>query len=430
VPPRYLPEPPRAVVARAAGPGRLTVSWRPPLSGGALGHPATSYRVYHGTHGHAFDNGRDSGGQTSLTLQGLAADSVHYLRVTAVNAGGESLPSPTLALRLPAAGGSPPLLLVTGFDRWDAKMNLRLTYPKLRTVHRLQRDRINNGTYLVQHGRALGRGWGGAFDACTHEAVELGASWVDPGRYRLVWWQGGRGIVGGQGLSAAARQALDRASRSGVYLALSGTRLARTLGGPGASTAQRDFLLQRLHARFQGATARQTGVTASAGGFLAGLARWDLATQQAGPYDVPLPDVIEPAGGVRAAGYLTPGGGAVTQFRQQGQCAVLLGFPLEAALPPARQAEIAGRLLSFCRVGAGGRQDGGPGDTDGGADRGAGGDIPPVAGDGAGEPPGGCDCRVAGRRTGPGGGPPAGSLLVLAIAVCLSLHRRQYGRRH
>ena len=341
----YLPEPPGRVVARSTGPGKVTVSWTAPASGGGLGHAATGYRLYRGRHGLAFDNGTDVKG-TSTTISGLAPGQVLYLRLAALNKGGESLPSPTLAVGVAPLAKAAPALLVSGADRWDATMNLRLTYPKVKTVDRLVAERVNDGTYLVQHGRALAAAKA-VFDACTHDAVDSGA--VNPSSYDLVIWQGGRGLVGKKGLSAASRAALAKAATAGTSLIMSGTLLARSLGSAGATAADKSFLSGGLHAGFASSSAAHAKVSPRAGSALAGLQAWSLATHLTGPYDVDVPDVLTSSGGALAAEYAA-GQGAATQWADSKRCAVLLGFPLEGVVPASRQAELMGRLITYCKV--------------------------------------------------------------------------------
>ena len=422
---RYAPEPPRAVTARGSGKGQVTVSWAQPRFGGALGHAATDYRVYRGTHGMAFDNGTVAGGKTSLTLKGLAAGQVHYLRVTALNQGGESLPSPTLAVRPSASGGSAPLLLVTGSDRWDPDQNQVLPYPKLKTVHRLWPERINNGSYLVQHGRALSGVKQLAFDASSHDAVDSGA--VKPKDYRLVLWQGGQGLSSGRALSVASRAALSQAASAGTSLVLSGSRLARTLGASSASAADRSFLAGAMFASHVSAASSQVAVTPRAGGVLAGLKPWTLATVHSGPYAVGLPDVIKPAAGFCAAQYKA-GACAVTQRWTGKRCAVLLGAPLEGLLPVQRQAELVSRLLAYCKVpgptpppadGGPAPPDGAPAARDGLASLDG---LADGSADGAPDPgeeaDDGCGCVVA------AGEPPA-ALVLLALVLLACWRRRR-----
>jgi N-acetylmuramoyl-L-alanine amidase len=410
-PVRLLPEPPRAVIARNTAPGEVTVSWEAPPSGGVFGDPATSYRVERSAGGYGFDEGTDSGGKTTLTLKGLTPGQVLYLRVTAVNEGGRSLPSPTLAVGV-AAGGRAPLLLVTGDTRFDASMNLKLDYPKVKTVDRLLVDHIQNGTYLVQHGAALGPS-GVPFDACLHGAVDAGS--VRLSDYSLVLWQGGRGLKSQQALSPKSRDALAEAAKSGVSLIMSGSHLARWLGGTGAAPEDRAFLENTLHASFVEAVTSHVDVSPESG-TLEGLQPWRLSTWKTGPYEVGVPDVIKPAGSATLlAGYGSNLGGekgAVTQQLSGGRCTVLLGHPLEAIVPAARQAEILTRLLKLCDVKV---PDGGIPWGDGWRDGG----LPKPAGDGAAEDDDGCGCALWGtpRR-------PMPLLGVLIVILGLAWRRK------
>jgi hypothetical protein len=341
----FAPEPPTAVIARSTAPGQVTVSWSPPAAGGALGGPATSYRVYRGTHGYAFDEGTDSRGHTSLTLAGLTPGQIVYLRVTATNDGGESLPGPTLAVG-PSATGQAPVLLVTAFDRFDAAMNLKPVYPIVGAADRLFIDSINNGTYLVPHATALAP-TAQPFDACTHGAVVTGAAHL--GSYRLVVWQGGKGLSADAALSVSARQALAQAHASGVSLVLSGSTIARTSSN--GSVDDQLFLSDTLHASSLGVDGAP-GKISPRDGVLEGLAAWELSTADTGPYDVQFPDVLAPVGAAAAAAVYEGGGEAVVAHRvgSNRPCTVLLGFPLETVVPSARQAQILERLLGYCPV--------------------------------------------------------------------------------
>jgi hypothetical protein len=340
----FSPEPPTAVVARGTGAGDVTVSWSPPPTGGPLGSPATSYRVYRGGHGYAFDEGSDTRGQTSLTLTGLAPGQIVYLRVTATNDGGESLPSPTLAVS-PSATGHAPLLLVAGFERFDAAMNLKPVYPIVGATDRLFIDRINNGTYLVQHATAVAPTTY-AFDSCTHDAVG-GA--VSLAAYRLVLWQGGKGVTPDAALSANARQTLEQAHAAGVSLVLSGSTIARTSSA--GSVDDQLFLGSSLHASFLG-VAGAPGKIAPQIGVLEGLTPWELSTADVAPYDVQLPDGVAPIGAAASAASYQGGDGAIVVHRvgPGRPCTVLLGFPLETIVPAERQAQIVARLVDYCPV--------------------------------------------------------------------------------
>ncbi|MCS7033693.1 MAG: hypothetical protein NZ561_06815, partial [Phycisphaerae bacterium] len=100
-----LPEPPTNVRAVTTPGGDVVVSWSAPVVDGIGGQAATGYRVYSSRNGLGFDGGvAVSGGNTlSYTIPAAQVPSggaeALYLRVTATNAGGESLPSPVVATR-------------------------------------------------------------------------------------------------------------------------------------------------------------------------------------------------------------------------------------------------------------------------------------------------------------------------------------------
>ena len=116
LPVNLLPEPPLAPIARSDAVGEISVSWLPSQTdaGNVLGDAATSYRIALSDNGSGFDEGIEVM-ETSATLTGLEAGAIVYLRITALNAGGESLPSETLAVRVRRTAGERRLLLVSGF---------------------------------------------------------------------------------------------------------------------------------------------------------------------------------------------------------------------------------------------------------------------------------------------------------------------------
>jgi hypothetical protein len=120
------PLPPTHLRVEARGHGRFHLSWQPqsdPLEPTA---EPTGYLVYHREGGPIGDRwlvARGGGfgepvftASPSLTIEGLDSDAVHSFRVAAVNVGGESFPSTTLAA---AWGGenAPVALVVDAFDR-------------------------------------------------------------------------------------------------------------------------------------------------------------------------------------------------------------------------------------------------------------------------------------------------------------------------
>jgi N-acetylmuramoyl-L-alanine amidase len=95
---QLLPEPPTHLTVRNTNTGQVTLNWRPPHSGGVVGDAAAGYKVYQSTNGRGFDNGVLTS-DTHLTVDGLQPGELYFFRVTAQNEGGESFPTPVLAMQ-------------------------------------------------------------------------------------------------------------------------------------------------------------------------------------------------------------------------------------------------------------------------------------------------------------------------------------------
>lgn len=165
------PEPPTRLAVRAIGPDRVRISWQPGAfdqGDDVAGDPATGYRIYRSGNGKGFDGGTDVGNVQSTIIDATPGEPL-FVRVTAVNAGGESFPTRTLSART-TPSGLPATLIVDGFDRIDARANLLQELPHLGTVDRGLLARMNTYDYAVTHAsaiHAIGRG----FDSVENEVV-------------------------------------------------------------------------------------------------------------------------------------------------------------------------------------------------------------------------------------------------------------------
>jgi hypothetical protein len=238
--PVFLPKPPQAPVARQTGPGQVTLSWQPsPSDGGVLlGHPATAYKVYTSTDGFAWSDGVLVNG-TTWTLSGLPEGRTVFFRVTGVNAGGESFPTPAVGVRV-GPWGAPRLLIVDGFDRLDAAMRpVEDLGGSLGLVTRMPLARMNGFDALAGIGRALSL----PFDGATDEAVASGALPLEG--YAAVIWALGEEGFSEPTLDDAARARLRTYLSNGGRLILSGSNVGQDL-------SQRDpgFLRDVLRAGF------------------------------------------------------------------------------------------------------------------------------------------------------------------------------------
>ena len=320
-----LPEPPEIVSVQAAGSRAAMITWRPPSPDPAGGDPPTGYRVYHSTNGYGYDGGRDAGTALELLIEDLDPGTVHYFRVTAVNAGGESRPSRVLGM---AAGTDPSgrLLVVAGFTSMAEDLNASQSVPLnlhgplepggefTRVVERL----INPQSEVVPLGEALvalRRG----FDSCTAQAVVSGAMDLRPFPAFVVEF--GRQLPDDGLMTPLLRDAFERHIAQGGRLVVFGRHVVRDLGN-----AARSLLGATQIGETTGATllAPVAGVTTES----LGLHDGRFATL----YRAPFVGELEPAAGGRALFLAAPLGGkaaAVVNGNTGSARSVVFAFPAD-----------------------------------------------------------------------------------------------------
>lgn len=346
-PVRLLPEPPTRLRAQTSGPGRVTLAWEAPPAGSAGGDAATSYKVYRSGNGRGFDNGTSVTAER-LTLDGLAPEGLHYFRVTAVNAGGESFPTPVVAVRTPASGTVAPFLIVDGFDRLDKwAMIPQYEGPTLGTAKRMFLERMNRYDYVIEHARGLDA-CGIAFDSAVNEAVADGQ--VALGDYAAVDWLVGEDSSADQSLSTGERDVLADYLDGGGALLISGAELGYHLARPGAGVDP-DFYRSYLKGDYIGDDSATYDFEGTPGDPFAGIGgAFDDSTQ--GFYDVDYPDRLEGIDGSFVALEYTggTGDGAGVVYDGLDFKVVNLGFPLEAVVDTSVRNDLlcaaAGILLS------------------------------------------------------------------------------------
>jgi N-acetylmuramoyl-L-alanine amidase len=312
------PEPPAAVRVENAGPGRLRVSWRPPIADAAAGDAATSYRVFVGTNGYGFDDGVEVTGE-SYDLADLPAGSLRFVRVAAVNAGGESLPSDAVGARV-AHAGTAPILVVGGFDRLDASQMIRDPAPLVGTLDRMWLDRMNNGTAAVRHAIAIADA-GFAFDGATDEAVAERD--LELARYQVIDWVAGEDA---RVLPAPTRDELARFALAGGKLLVTGSELIWALDSQG-DAADQQFARELLRVSLAGDAAATYDVVPLDGPFAA-LPALSFLDRGANGYDAELADVLAPGDGAAAAlAYGASGDRGVAAIAWD--AGIVFGFPFE-----------------------------------------------------------------------------------------------------
>lgn len=339
------PEPPVALAMAPAGESAIALRWRPAPEDPAGGDPATEYRVYLSRDGLAFDEGVAVEGD-ELTLEAPADGGALYARVTAVNEGGESMPSPVVGARVGAGGGAQ-VLIVDGFERLDRAMLIPddLSAYDIGTIERGFIDRINDRSHVARHGAAVDAARV-SFASATAGAVIAGD--VDLLEHLAVDWFLGEESSGDDPLSAPERDAIAAYLAAGGRLLISGSELGWALDYLGEEE-QRAFYRDLLHAVYVADDAETYSVTALDGPF-AGLAPLTFDDHGAGSYDADYPDVLEPGpGGAAVLAYDGGiGGTAATWWSSDatGEMVLVMGFPFETIAGAEVRAEVMAAALA------------------------------------------------------------------------------------
>jgi hypothetical protein len=340
------PEPPREVEVRATDGTSAVVTWSPPVSGGAYGDPATSYRVYQSAGGEGFDNGTDTA-QTSLTLTGLTPGVPRYVRVSSVNDGGESLPSETLVVT-PGASGEPRVVVVNGFDRLDRFMlvSTDLSAYSLGTVQRMFLDPMNTFDYVIEHAEAL-RSLDVVVDSASNEALVGGRRAIDPATDDAVVWILGTESTADETFSDAEQSLLAAYLAAGGTLLVSGAELGWDLvaNGSGSDQAFYDTTLRAHYVADDAGVHLAEGVP---GSIFDGVPPIPFDDGTFGGYDVKYPDVVAPrTDAALCATYDGSSDGACLEVDTGTYRVVYLAFPFESITSGAVRADVMAAAMSF-----------------------------------------------------------------------------------
>jgi len=349
-PVHLLPEPPTEVAVRSKSASSITVSWQPPSTdtGGVLGHAADSYVVYLSSNGRGFDGGTTTA-STELTLSSLDPGAIHYVRVAARNAGGESFPSEVLTVR--ALGpGSPKALLVNGFDRLDAYQLVAVFEPLLGgTVKRMFLDRMNRFNYLIEHAEAL-RPLAVSFDSASNEALLGSGPTLSTVTYQTVFWALGEESSADETLSDAEQQLIARYLLAGGDLFISGSELGWDLDSLG-SPSDRTFYHDHLKADYIQDDAGVYEATGAAGSIFSSIGSIPFDDGSHGYYDVRYPDGIAPRAGAQiCADYTGPPLGACVMATASASKLIYFGFPFETIYLASIRESIMSAAVSYLDV--------------------------------------------------------------------------------
>lgn len=341
------PDPPTNPRAISNGDGTVTVTWTAPATGGVGGDAPTGYVVYRSSNGYGFGNPVTvPGGATVSTTISVTPDQVTYFRVAAANAGGESMPSETIAAR-PKASGASPILIVNGFQRLDRSMNVRQTtnlgstWGGVQTFDRVKLRESNSYDYVVQHAQALAAA-GRHFDSCSNAAVENAAIALAP--YKAVVWILGEESSGDATFSSTEQSRVTNYLNGGGNLFVSGAEIGWDLD---RNNYGRSFYNNTLKSNYdESSDADDDAGTYQAqgaeGGIFAAVGSFDFDPANGAPYNADYPDRVWPvAPAVTCLNYVGGiGGPAAIQADTGTYKVIVIGFPFELITSPAIREQI------------------------------------------------------------------------------------------
>ncbi|MEA2735726.1 MAG: hypothetical protein QOE14_2177, partial [Humisphaera sp.] len=353
----YAPEPPREVRATTtAASGNITLSWQAGLSSagttGPYGNAATGYRVWTSTNGYGFDLAATLGNVTTTTLSGLPTNAVTYFMITAINAGGESLKSWTVAAK-PQTGRRAPVLIVNNFQRLDRQGDA-IESEYFGTVSRVYLRHNNTFDYVVQAGEAIENHNNQlGIETATDDAIAAGT--ISLSNYHTVIWLSGEQSTGEETFSATTQPMVTSYLAAGGKLFVSGAEVAWDLFGQTAETqADRDFLANALHSTYVDDDAlTYTTAAGIAGTPLAGVPALSFDNGTHGTYDVDFADVIGAASGATVAMNYSTGGGAVVTWTGSGISSLTtpkvinMGFPFESVYTASQRNSLMSAALAY-----------------------------------------------------------------------------------
>lgn len=259
---KLLPEPPTNFQVFNNGSGGISLMWNePPYNTGnnLYGDKAEKYKVYLSTNGKGFDNGRIVNERSVTLTEGFIAGNVYYFRVTALNGGGESFPTETLAVRY-CPTGTAPILLVNGFSRLDRDMNVMEN-----NVSRFYLWLMNTYDYVIYYAKALNN-CNYDFDSCNNKAVIDGQ--INLAKYKVVIWMLGEESNIDKTLDVTEQAKLTAYLNSGGKLFISGSEIGYDLV---ANNAGSSFYNNYLHANYNANSSMSNSPKSVAGEIFNGL---------------------------------------------------------------------------------------------------------------------------------------------------------------
>jgi N-acetylmuramoyl-L-alanine amidase len=327
------PEPPTHLRVENIGSGTVRVSWEPSLTDAIDlgGDAATAYRIHTSPDGFAWGAPVTVIGN-HYDITRLDEGATVYVRVTAINDGGESFPTEVLGARV----GEPGLLIVNGFDKLNQFGLVYEDDPEMGVNERMWTAQMNSFAYAVIHGDSVPVSYAYGWDSASNEAIV--SDLVDLTRYASVDWILGEESIDDDGtLSDAERVRIKTYLDQGGGLLISGSEMAWDLEAMGRDP---DFLHTVLRTDYVSDDAETLTAQPVAGGIFEGLG--PISFDAADEYFVDYPDVIAPLNGGRAALSYVGGIGGAAAVQASGSAGdgcervIVMGFPFETITPSSR----------------------------------------------------------------------------------------------
>lgn len=351
--------------------------------------------VYMRTADGDFDNGRMVF-EREAVLDGLEPGMVYGFRISAVNAGGESFPSETVAAAR-AGKDAPTALIVSGFDRISGPGTLE--EGQLRGFSGLvdegvpdrydlsyigeQYDLENGSPWMDDDSPGHGASWstwetraltGNTFDyPLVHAQALLAAglasetvsdeafpSWVAEGRATEVALvdvilgeekrtEGPGDRTDFEALPADVRAALSTTLDAGIPLLISGAHVATDVAGPHADQVSASFARNRLGFVWRTDRAVQRGRVNLLPELLEGPSTLQFNTDPTGPvYRVEHPDALDPAPGAETL--MRYWDNNMSAAVGQPGVSIVMGFPFESLADEAQRIQLMQALVRYLRT--------------------------------------------------------------------------------
>ncbi len=352
VPSVLLPDPPTHVSAANAGAGNVRLAWQAPATNQAGGHAATGYIIYRSTNGYGFGNPVSVSGAGTLTatLTNMTAGQIYYFQVCATNAGGESLASKTVGVRVSPSGFAPHLV-VNGFERNERRISPTEYIGNNigGDVTRVIQRKINSQDYVIQHGEAIAAA-GRYFDSCDSEAVADGD--LDLADYHAAYWILGRESTANETFTATEQAAVSNFLAAGNRLFVSGTELGWDLQYSGTA-ADKSFCSNVLKTAYGADDAATNRVAAKTNGVFGGLGAFAFDYTGTGTtYKAAYPDKLVATGSPASEGAIVYGSStsgtnvAALAFSNTYRL-VVMGFPFETIHDASMRTGLMARTIAF-----------------------------------------------------------------------------------